>query len=637
MMMAQNYTHEFEKFSNEDFELQLYAPDTSAAAVVIYDIGKSCFKLTDDGFRLFFERKFKIKILSNAGLEWAQVSIPYYQERDRAEEITQLKGNTYNMENGEVRISKLDRKNIYIEKDKENWYKKKFAMPDVKVGSFFEVSYLVTSPYLFNLRNWEFQQRIPVIYSEYTTRMNPFYEYTYIFQGAGRFDEYKSYEDKYTSNYFNSMEYHDMVYFFVMKNIPAFKDEAFITSIDDYIIKLDFQLSSIHHPSGYSEEIMTTWPKLSKELLEHEKFGKYLKKCRQKGKDITDTMPLGTKSAMDKAKQIDRMVKSDFRWNHTNAKFASGSVKDLLVKKSGNSADLNLFLAGLLNAAGLEAWPMILSTRHHGKIMIDYPFQHFFNYVMVLARLDDALFLLDATEPLSNFTEIPAQCLNVKGLVIREDKTEWVNLKNSSVSAMNYNFDLMLNSAKDSIFQKCLLTSTGYVAMDFRNEYSDSYKELKDELLGANAGLNDTITVTCAKEIEKPFKMAYTKNIQVETVEDKIIISPFGNNVITENPLKMPVRNYPVDFTYRQSRSYNSVLTIPAGYKLLSIPNNISISNNIIDLKYTAVVRDNTVTVAGSYEFKKDLYEASDYLNVKGSFKKIVDKFNEKLVLVKAM
>ena len=54
--------------------------------------------------------------------------------------------------------------------------------------------------------------------------------------------------------------------------------------------------------------------------------------------------------------------------------FTNKSVKDLLSSKTGNSAEINLFLAGMLNAAGIEAYPVITSTRSNGKIQSDYPF-----------------------------------------------------------------------------------------------------------------------------------------------------------------------------------------------------------------------------------------------------------------------
>src|SRR5665647_217449 len=105
----------------------------------------------------------------------------------------------------------------------EHWYNNKFAMPDVKEGSVIEISYKIKSPYLFNFRGWEFQNRIPVIFSEYTVNMIPFYEYSNMLQGANKFDGFRSYETTSTSSPLGSIAYNDMAYCYTMKDLPAFK------------------------------------------------------------------------------------------------------------------------------------------------------------------------------------------------------------------------------------------------------------------------------------------------------------------------------------------------------------------------------------------------------------------------------
>ena len=636
LINAQNFTHEFGKYSNVEFDMNSYSKYSSSEAVVIYDIGKSFFGLSDNGFELYFERKTKIKILTKAGLKWGEISIPYYEENLKGEEIYELKGNTYNYENGEIRVSTLNPNNSYNEKFNEHWYNKKFAMPDVKEGSIIEVTYKVKSPYLFNLRSWDFQNEIPVIYSEYTTSMIPFYEYTYLLQGSSKFDEYKSYVDKGIDNQYSGIKYQDMVYFFVMKDIPAFKDESFITSANDYIIKLDFQLAAIHYTNGSNIAIMTTWPKMSEEMIDNEYFGKYLKVSKKKSKDIIDTMHIALKPSIEKAKIIEHFVKTNFNWNDYNSKYTSKSVKEFLTSKTGNSADVNLFLTGMLNTAGIEAYPVILSTRNHGKIKFDYPFDHFFNYVIVLAKIDSTSILLDATDPLCQFNEIPSKCLNDNGFIIQKNKVEWVNLKSNSVSKNEKYFNIQTNLANDSIYQTSKLITTGYEAIDFRNKFSTSYKDLKVNLLGTNYLLSDTLIPSNLNEIDKPFELGFCRKYSLETIEDKIIISPFCNTTITENPLKQNFRTYPVDMVYRKANIFQSTILIPKGYKLLTKPENLNIRNDLVKIVYAIdVLNNDKINVIGVYEFKKDVYGISDYFDLKNYFNKIVDKFNEKLVFVK--
>lgn len=633
---AQEHSHEFGKINKEELQLAQYAKDTITEAVVIYDIGKSYFIATyDDKFDLYFERAMKIKILSKAGLRHAQISIPYYEEHGIDEGIVEIKGNTYNIENGEIKTIALDTKNTYNEKYNEHWYDRKFAMPDVKEGSVFEVSYKIKSPYLFNLRNWDFQQKIPVIYSEYTVRMIPFYEYISVLQGAKKYDDFKSYVDKNVLHH-SFINYNDKVYTFIMKYVPAFKDESFITSSDDYIIKLNFQLAAIHYEDGTNKEIMSTWPKLAEGMLNEEKFGDYLKDSKSKGKKSIDTMQLTLKTKLEKAKRIDQFVKSNFSWNGHYDKFTTQNIKDFLISKTGNCADINLFLAGMLKAAGIDAYPVLLSTRDNGKVSGNYPFLHYFNYIVVFAKIDSLQVLLDATDPLCNFNELPTRCLNDYGYIVQNKKAEWLQFQSNFISNLEYDFNLKTNSNMDSIYKSCRLITTGYEAIDYRKRFSTNYYKLREKLLSNNSSSMDSILPVNLDQIEKPFEIVFNENIPLESVEDKIIVSPFCNKAITENPLKMDERNYPVDMIYKNSKTFKSTIIIPNSYKLLSKPKDIEINNDLVYILLKAqVINNDTITVKGVYEFKKDVYTVSDYNDLKAYFDKIVDKFNEKVVFEK--
>jgi hypothetical protein len=619
-----------------ELSLKKYDKDPTAEAVVLSDEGTSSFHLTEyNGFEVIFEKKTRIKVFSKAGIKWSEIEIPFYQEGNTSENIYDLAGATYNMVNGTSVRTELNIKNTFTEKTGENWYVKKFAMPDVKEGSEIYFTYKLSTPFLHNFRSWEFQNRIPVEYSKYTTRMIPFYEYRYVLQGTNKFDSFNSHVDEFSVGRLNGIEYKDMVYEFVMKDIPAFKDESYITSIEDYIIKLDFQLSTIHYPDGRNKEVMSTWPKLSEEMLDNEDFGKYIKYCSKKSKEITGVLNLDSKSELEKAKSIDRYIKENFNWNGSFGKFASKNPKEFISGKTGNIADINLYLIGMLNSAGIEAYPVLISTRAHGKIKVDYPFHQFFNYVIALANIGGNLYLMDATEPFCSFAEIPYRCINDKGFIVQKNKTEWVNLKSSKAGSMtDYRFNWTMNSSCDSINGKCQMATFGYDAVGCRNKYVKSLKSLKSSLGGSN-GLSDSIKALNLKEIEKSFEISYGLKNQVEKIEDKLAITLFPNVILTENPLKQPVRNYPVDMVYSSANSYQAIIKIPKGYKLYAKPDDLNIENALVKISYASEIKNDEIKVVGTYEFKKDVYNSQNYNDIKSYFNKIIDKFNEKLILVK--
>jgi hypothetical protein len=634
---GQNFLHEFGKYSNEEFELKKYAPDPSAEAVVIYDIGTSYFTRVGDGeFELTFERTMKIKVFTKAGLKYAQIEIPFYEGNEGYEKISDLQGNTYNYESGAIRTTHLNPDNTFNETVNQHWKVKKIAMPDVKEGSVFEVSYRISSPYLFNFRSWDFQSGIPTIYSEYLTKMNPFYEYSYILQGANGFDAVNKYEESGIKQHFAGIDYNNMVYDFIMKDVPAFKDESFITSRKDYIIKLDFQLAKIHHPTGMETKIMSTWPELCGELLSDDSFGRYLNTCRKKAKDTALGLQLTGKTNLEKIIAIDTYMKKNYKWNGEDDKFVIKTEKDFETSKSGNSAEINLYYLGLLNAAGIDAVPVLLSTRDHGKIKSDYPFQHFFNYVSILAKTDSSFLLLDGTDPLSNFREVPTRCINEKGLIVDKKNAQWITISSGLMSKKEQQFELNINATHDSVYETHRLVLTGYDAIDYRTRYTTSLKDLRTKLLGNNALLTDSLIANNVLNIEKPFTLYYKKSESIGNIDNKLIINPFCGEAISENPLKQKERTYPVDMLYRKSNRFVTVLNIPAGYKIFSIPENMSVDNNLVRIKYNIEnMLANKITIFAQYEFKQDVYDPKDYADLRSYYNMIVSKMNEKIVLAK--
>ncbi len=636
-LSSQDFSHEFGQSSIDELQMKYYDKDSTSEAVVLYDIGKSSFDFKDGPLRLIFERSFKIKIFTKAGFDWAKIEIPFYEQDDRAEEFLKLECNTYNYENGIIRTTPLDTNNAFIEKAEKKWRVKKFAMPDIKEGSVIEVKYKISTPYFFNFRSWDFQMKIPVVYSEYTTKMIPLCSYKYILQGTNKLTDFKQYLDPGSERTFNTIFWRDQVYVFVKKDIPAFKDESFITSYKDYIIKLIFQESEYINGFATKVEIMTTWPKLIQKLQDLDSFGGYLRSCKSNAKDIVDTMHLESLTTLDKIEKMQKFVKSNFSWDGNSGKFSSQKVKELLKTKIGNSTDINLFLAGMISAAGIEANPLIISTRENGKIKAVYPFEQFFNYVLVDAVIEGQHIVLDATDPLCNFGMLPPRCLNDVGLVIKKgDEAEWLNFSSPIISSINYTFDLTPGIEKDSINGKFRILASGYEALNYRKKYLKSSIDFKDEVLTNSLTLTDSIQVENLKQIEKLFSIKFNANSSINEIDGKIIVSPFSGYAITENLLKQPSRTYPIEMVYKKKRTFTSTIHVPKGYKTISKPENLTIENDDIKINYLAIiVNDSIVKVAGFYEFKRDVYDASSYLDLKSYFNTIIDKFNEKLILAK--
>ncbi len=632
---AQRFSREYGLIAKAEIDLKNCPTDKDAEAIVFFDIGKSYFVKEDGSYNVVFERKKRIKIFNESGLKFSEVEIPFYQEGGIHEKVYDIEAMVYNFEDGKIKKTLFDLKNVYEVKVNENWTVKKFALPQVKAGSIIEYKYKVASQYHFNLRDWEFQESIPVVYSKYVVEMIPFYEYTWLLQGASKFSYYKALHGR--SRTFGQVNFNDKIHIYVMENLPAFKDEGFIASKDDYIVKIDFQLSKINYPSGGSRDIITTWPSLIKAMIKHNDFGKYANKAEGLAKKILNLNELTNNSDQEKFNNVLSYVKENYNWNNQSNEYASKSVNQFIKDKFGNSADINLFIVGLLNGVGIEAVPVIISTRNHGKIKYDYPFSHFFNYVLILANVDGKQVLTDATSPLNSNYSIPPMCINDKGLIVKKGEVMWVDLENGGQSKLSTS--ILIDSISDEMEVELMLNATKHEGYRLRNKFVGKDTEEIRVVLNQNSGYEidkNSIAIKNLVQVEKPFILSYKVKYKTEKISDKIYFSPFLRETIEENPFKQNTRNYPIDMVYPIIKNYTSMIKIPKDYKLDYVSENYDIDNEFFSLNYASNINNNDqLQITFSYYFKKPVYSSKDYLKLKLYYNEIIKRANERVVLVK--
>jgi hypothetical protein len=518
---GQNFIKEFGKIGQDEIELAQYSKDKNAEALVLFDIGKSYFLKVANSFEIIFERMTRIKVFSESGIKWSEIEIPYYQEGGIFEEVYDIEACSYNFENGIINKTNLDIANTYDEKVNDFWNMKKFVLPNVKAGSIIEYKYKISSQFFFNLRDWKFQWKIPVLYSEYEVKMVPFYEYSFLLQGANKFDYQTSYVERDVYHQFGQTRYHNMVHKYVMMDIPAFYDEEYISSVNDYIIKLDIQLSKIIYTYDTATDVITTWEALITDLLKHNHFGKYVIKSEKLTSKLINTDSLLNKNNKEKFDFILKYAKINYSWNKKNDKYATKSPGKFVTDKYGNCAEINLFVVGMLNGAGIEAYPVLISTRDHGKIRVDYPYSHFFNYVLILANIDGKQVLSDATEVLGLNDRIPVRCINDKGLIINKEKVKWLDLEctipSETVTEIKINLSgLYLNA-------DIIKTATEYDALYFRNLYGNNTRNIAEKLfLNGYKLIDSSITVQNQFEIKKPYILSYNLTGKPDIINNKL-------------------------------------------------------------------------------------------------------------------
>lgn len=633
-----NYSEEYGKVTQYEMSMTECPGDSEAEALVIYDFGKYYFRgLDNKGFRLFMEIRKKVKILKQAGIDYATIEIPYYiGDSNEREYIQDFEATTYNFEDGTLKKSKFDQGKMFEEKISNDTRVKKIALPDVREGSVIEYKYTIETPYFFNMRRWFFQSKIPVLNSSLEYRAIPYYEYTYITRGTNQFDEAKV-EAPLADFHFAGLTYKEKVYTFRMINLPAFRDEEYISSDKDYMVSISFQLSRSYSPyNGVKRDYMSTWPDMCNEFLKDPNFGKYIKDSEKEAKKILPTLDIEDKTPLEKAKIITQYVRSMYSWDEFNGKYTSEKLSTFLKQKKGNDAEMNLFLVGLLKTAGIDAEPVVLSTRGNGVITKTFPFQQFLNYVVVRATIDNQTYFIDTTEPLRYFDELPSRCINVEGLIVKKDSEEWVNIVQKELSVVDKKFNIKVLPDENLLDVDISYELAGQDAYIYRNLYNGKEDDLKEFFRKKN-NINemDSLTISNYKELDKPFNFSFSTKIAFERTPDKLFIHPFCNLSISDNYFKQEKRTLPIDLIYLEAVKYESIIEIPEGYKVDYLPEALKHDGRIMTINYKAQVDGNKIYVNADFKFTSNMYDPKDYIRLKNTFSILIKRFSDMVVLIK--
>ncbi len=628
--------------------------DSNTNAVILADIGSSTFVGNKEGwFTLVFKRYTRIKLLNEKAFHLATVHIPLYKNTDNSEKVMELKAATYNLENGKVTSTKLEKNDRFEDKIDKNHLDDKFTMPAIRAGSIIEYSYTINSDFLFDMQPWAFQYiNYPCLWSEYETVVPNLLLYVAAIQNTNAFyvNESKLGRQNYlitrpAENHYEQDK--DLtvgavtnIRHFVMKNIPAFKIEDYLTSPQNYLNKVEFQLSKISNDGDTYKDYMSDWEKTSEELLKREDFGSFLNEnnyfldneIAQLTNGITDQLQVG--------RIIYNYVQDNFTCTDDEGFIMTGSsLKDVLKKRKGNVADINLLLIALLHRKGISCDPVILSTRDHGINLFKYPILSKYNYVLCRAVINNKIYYLDATDPTLGFGKLDSKCYNGEARVV-----------NSSATAINFSADSLLERKLTSITISA--DEKGEMIASFHQEvgYSESHeirKKIKEKgkddfFREVKAGFDQDVELTNPRidsltNLEGEVIIAYDFKLN-DHKSDVLYISPMFGEGYQKNLFKSAQRSYPVEMPYASDQTYVFNMTIPDGYTIDELPKSMILKlNEAGDGKFEYLISESNgiISMRSRVQLKRAYFGSAEYDLLREFFNQIVKKHNEQIVLKK--
>jgi hypothetical protein len=629
--LGQNYNVGMQVLKN-DLKLNTYAKDSSSNALVIYDYGNSY--IDKKTFKLVFQLKQKIKILKTDGIERGEFKVKLYKGKSSKETIRNIKGATFNLVNGEIEKIELKKNGIFKEEN-ENYTLVKIVLPKVKVGSVITISYETESKFISKYQPWYFQGQDPVLYSEYNTSIPGNYEYHIKLVGNIPLATNDTKLEKKCLEVGNGGFAHCSVSKYIMKEIPAYKDEGFTTTPLNYMSRLEYELSVLRGFDGSVDKITNTWEYADREFKNDSDFGKQINKKSLVKKVLpNDISNIG--EPLDKAKAIYNYVLDNYNWDKKYGRF-DASVKDLLKDKVGNAFEINLLLLNLLFNENFEVYPVLISTRERGLATKLYPILTEFDYVIVSVKINGNTYFLDATNPYLSFGELPYRCLNQYGrLMDLKEGSYWVDIDPKKYSVRQHR--VQLNSFDEtSISGELASNFSGYHSHALKRKFDENiqnYKKIKAENY-TNFEVNNLEVLDFDKK-DLNFKERIDFTFEPEFIGNKIYLNPFLITFFEENPFKIQERTYPIDFGYKDSYLYVMSIDLGNDLKILEIPKslNYALPNKSGSFICNYEAKNNKLSLYFKVKFDKAIYESEYYPYLKTFMDKVIEAQKNSIIVL---
>ncbi len=608
--------------SDQDWAVQAPADYPEANAVIIIDRCRTDIS-TD---QIEMAHYVRIKILTEAGIDEVGERSIMYREQDK---MKRFKARTI-LPNGDKKD--VDGKAIF-EKEIGSLRETTFSFPALEPGCIVEYRYSVLTKNFYHPQSWFFQNRLYTLKSEYSSTLGHGFTYNVSYQNVPFMNREPKVEERPDLNYSVTTGAKIKTYTWTMENIPPVKDEPYMSAEDDYRSSLRFQLASFQNQYN-NIQFTRDWTELGKEYSNElddycNKDGEVEKLAQQITADLA--------SSRDKSQALYEYVAGEFATTEGLTFFEHDKISEMLEEKRGEGPEKNLLLAKLHQAAGLSAWPVLISTRDNARFNPRFPDLRQFNYMITFVQLGDQWEFLDAANKYAPYGILPSNCLTDGGFLVDGEKSQLVKMTIKPVTSARIDHTQMFIGDDGNVVCSTQVDLSGYYASTYAEEFEQTEEEefVKDHFfdrleIGCEPGAHQCGTDSLNQFI---MNVCYTAPELARKLDNNIVITPVSYAFRT-NPFKSQKRFFPVDFTY--PFQYFNVVEIhvdgnPADYLL---PENLAYEIGGASYTRSSEVTDSAIVIVSKLLIENPEFPPVRYPALREFFQKVAESAHDPLTVV---
>ena len=619
---AQKAIPDFGKIDKADLLLSSCPFETSATAMKLLDLQEIEFEYDYYSSKLVTEKRVRIKVFNEKGYKHASIRIPYFSKR-RVTRIKDLEGIVYNLDaSGNVTIQTLEKKDFFKEKTEDNIGIINFTFPNLKPGSVVEFRYRKIEKDITRIDSWIIQDEIPVGQAACIVTTPNTSRVIEKMLGADTLEHKKEFPRGDRIRHTYSRE-----------NIPSFRYEPFMSSIKDNLLKVIFMLIP---RAGFTTDLgpEVQWRIFGGNFLASSYVDGQLKKTLKGSEPITDSakkiFPL-----TERIRYVYEQVQKQIPEKGEQIAFPE-DIMDAWENHNGSTAETNLALINLLRKSGIEAYPLLISTRENGKINTKFPSPGQLNGLDVLTKDSTEYFVLDASMKYQSPFVPPYNILNREGLLLVKDQVQWVTISDTRPLL------------KCQINITALFTDSGYIQGSAYTVFHDYYKSMmldstseedkKDYFNKKPDGLK-ILSVSYENTLNdnQPLIQRLEFDYKGPNTGDYYFINPQLLTTGNSNPFIQSTRQTDIDLGSRQELVLKLNIEYPSSYTIDFLPQNIIVRAPDTSFIYKRIINSDTSLISyyQIFEIKVPLFYKEDYPGVKEFFDRVYALMAEEIVLKK--
>jgi transglutaminase-like putative cysteine protease len=429
------------------------------------------------------------------------------------------------------------------------------------------------------------------------------------------------------------------VYTFEAKNLPAFYKESNAPG-RSYLYPHILVIAKSFENNG---KVTTLFDSTADLYKWYKSLVDMMKDDPQVFKSKVDELTANAKTDEEKIKNIYYWVQDNIRYiafEDGIAGFKPDESNHVFEKRYGDCKGMANLIKQMLKIAGFDARLTWIGTKH---ISYDYttPSLAVDNHMICTLIHNGKKYFLDGTEKY-NALGVNAERIQSKEVMIEDgDKyiIEKIPAGKSDTNKETYTANLTID--KEALKGKCTQTYLGQSCADFLYNFSQFETDQKDRVLERYLSKSDKnidldkIVTSDLKNREGQLKIDYEMSVNNK-------VSAFDNEMYVDLNVLKEFKNFELkdrktnyEFDYKTDYSASVTLAIPTGYKVLKLPQNLTVAGAGYNVSVSFTQTPTAITCKKSFVFRDGVIKTSELKTWNESIKNLNALYNQQITLTK--